>query len=122
MTQTSTRRGACSATGASAQNGRCVPNGPNGAEGLKRELSLVQAVALNMIDMVGIGPFVVLPLVIGIMGGPQHIVAWVAGALLALFDRTTLEEMETLRSQVEVLELNLQEGFEDRYVDHLMLP
>ena len=45
-----------------------------------------------------------------------------AGALLALFDRTTLEEMETLRSQVEVLELNLQEGFEDRYVDHLMLP
>jgi len=45
-----------------------------------------------------------------------------AGALLALVDRTTLGEMETLRSQVEVLELNLQEGFEDRYVDHLMLP
>ena len=45
-----------------------------------------------------------------------------AGALLALVDRTTLDEMETLRSQVEVLELNLQEGFEDRYVDHLMLP
>lgn len=45
-----------------------------------------------------------------------------AGALLALLDRTTLDEMETLRSQVEVLELNLQEGFEDRFVDHLMLP
>jgi uncharacterized 2Fe-2S/4Fe-4S cluster protein (DUF4445 family) len=45
-----------------------------------------------------------------------------AGALLALFDRTTLEEMETLRSQVDVLELNLQDGFEDRYIDHLMLP
>ncbi len=45
-----------------------------------------------------------------------------AGALLALIDRTTLGEMEMLRSQVEVLELNLQEGFEDRYVDHLMLP
>ncbi|MDR3670041.1 MAG: APC family permease [Holophaga sp.] len=54
--------------------------------GLKRDLSLVQAVALNMIDMVGIGPFVVLPLVIGIMGGPQHIVAWIAGALLAMVD------------------------------------
>jgi uncharacterized 2Fe-2S/4Fe-4S cluster protein (DUF4445 family) len=45
-----------------------------------------------------------------------------AGALMALFDKTTLGEMETLRSQVDVLELNLQEGFEDRYVDHLMLP
>jgi amino acid transporter len=55
-------------------------------EHLKRELSFTQAVALNMIDMVGIGPFVVLPLVIGIMGGPQHIAAWVAGAMLSLID------------------------------------
>lgn len=45
-----------------------------------------------------------------------------AGAMLALLDRTTLDEMEALRLQVEVLELNLQEGFEDRFVDHLMLP
>ncbi|MDD5260367.1 MAG: ASKHA domain-containing protein [Methylacidiphilales bacterium] len=45
-----------------------------------------------------------------------------AGALLALLDRTTLDEMEALRAQVDVLELNLQEGFEDRFVDHLMLP
>jgi amino acid transporter len=55
-------------------------------EVLHRDLSLVQAVAVNMIDMVGIGPFVVLPLVIGIMGGPQHIAAWISGALLALVD------------------------------------
>ena len=45
-----------------------------------------------------------------------------AGALLALVDRTTLDEMENLRNQVEVIELNLADGFEDRYVDHLMLP
>lgn len=55
-------------------------------ESLKRDLSLTQAVALNMIDMVGIGPFVVLPIVIGIMGGPQHISAWIAGAALAIID------------------------------------
>ncbi|MFA5833265.1 MAG: amino acid permease [Bacteroidota bacterium] len=53
---------------------------------LKRDLSFTQAVALNMIDMVGIGPFVVLPLVIGIMGGPHHIAAWIAGAILSLID------------------------------------
>lgn len=45
-----------------------------------------------------------------------------AGALLALVDRTTLEEMENLRMQVAVIELNLADGFEDRYVEHLMLP
>jgi len=45
-----------------------------------------------------------------------------AGALLALVDRTTLGEMENLRSQVEVIELNLADGFEDHYIDHLSLP
>ena len=46
----------------------------------------------------------------------------VAGALLALVDRTTLAEMENLCTQVEVIELNLFDGFEDRYIEHLMLP
>lgn len=45
-----------------------------------------------------------------------------AGALLAILDETTLAEMEALHSQVEVIELNLHENFEDRYIDHLMLP
>jgi uncharacterized 2Fe-2S/4Fe-4S cluster protein (DUF4445 family) len=45
-----------------------------------------------------------------------------AGALLALVDRTTLDEMENLRLQVEVVELNLADSFEDRYIEHLMLP
>lgn len=45
-----------------------------------------------------------------------------AGALLAILDKTTLVEMDAIRSQVEVIELNLQEDFEDRFIDHLMLP
>ncbi len=39
-----------------------------------------------MIDMVGIGPFVVLPLVIQIIGGPQFIWAWVLGAVVSFID------------------------------------
>lgn len=39
-----------------------------------------------MIDMVGIGPFVVLPLVIQIIGGPQFIWAWVLGAVISFID------------------------------------
>ena len=45
-----------------------------------------------------------------------------AGALLALLDRTTLEEMEQLRARVSILELNLAPAFEDRYIEHLTLP
>jgi uncharacterized 2Fe-2S/4Fe-4S cluster protein (DUF4445 family) len=45
-----------------------------------------------------------------------------AGALLALLDRTALAEMENLRTRIEVVELNLQPGFEDCYIDHLSLP
>jgi hypothetical protein len=37
---------------------------------LDRKLSLLHATAINMIDMVGIGPFVVLSVVAQIMGGP----------------------------------------------------
>lgn len=44
------------------------------------------------------------------------------GALLSLLDRGALDAMETLRSRIEVIELNLQPNFEDRYIDHLSLP
>jgi fructoselysine transporter len=60
---------------------------------LERGLGLKEAVALNMIDMVGIGPFIVIPLVVKAMGGPQAIVAWVAGALLALVDGFVWSEL-----------------------------
>jgi amino acid transporter len=53
---------------------------------LERGLGLREATALNMIDMVGIGPFIVVPQVLADMGGPQALVAWGAGAALALVD------------------------------------
>ena len=60
---------------------------------LDRSLSLLQATSINMIDMVGIGPFIVLPMVIKIMGGPQFIFAWVAGAILSLVDGMIWSEL-----------------------------
>jgi len=45
-----------------------------------------------------------------------------AGALVALVARTPLPVMENLRTQVEVIELNRADDFEDRYIEHLMLP
>ena len=59
---------------------------------LQRRLGLVQATALNMIDMVGIGPFVTLPLVMGLMG-PNFLLAWLVGAGLALADGLIWSEL-----------------------------
>ncbi len=53
---------------------------------LSRSLSLRQATAINMIDMVGIGPFVTMPFVIGAMNGPACLIAWLLGALLSFSD------------------------------------
>jgi fructoselysine transporter len=60
---------------------------------LDRSLSLTQATSINMIDMVGIGPFIVLPMVIKIMGGPSFIFAWIAGAVLSLVDGMIWSEL-----------------------------
>lgn len=43
--------------------------------------------------MVGIGPFVTMALVIDIMSGPQCIVAWLIGALLAFLDAMVWSEL-----------------------------
>jgi uncharacterized 2Fe-2S/4Fe-4S cluster protein (DUF4445 family) len=45
-----------------------------------------------------------------------------AGALLALLDRSAFAAMDAMRGDIGVLELNLVPGFSDRYVDHLVLP
>jgi amino acid transporter len=46
-----------------------------------------------MAQMVGIGPFITIPLIIGTMGGPQAILGWVVGALIALVDGLVWAEL-----------------------------
>ena len=60
---------------------------------LKRRISLLQATAINMIDMVGIGPFVVLYLVIQISAGPYFFFAWFLGAALSFMDALIWSEL-----------------------------
>jgi fructoselysine transporter len=80
--------------GAFAILGGPVKTNNNAANaGLERGLGLKEAVALNMIEIVGIGPFVVSSLVIRAMGGPQALIAWLAGALLATLDAFVWSEL-----------------------------
>ena len=61
--------------------------------GLTRGLGLLEATALNMSNMVGVGPFVTIPLMIGAMGGPQCMLGWAVGAVLALCDGLVWAEL-----------------------------
>ena len=60
---------------------------------LERRLGLWHASAINMIDMVGIGPFITLPMVIGMMNGPYFLYAWIAGAFLSIVDGMVWSEL-----------------------------
>jgi amino acid transporter len=62
---------------------------------LRRGLSTWSALGLNVIDMVGVGPFVTLPLIVGVMGGPQAVLGWLLGALLSLCDGLVWSELGT---------------------------
>lgn len=66
---------------------------PIPAPGLVRGLGLAQATALNVNNMIGIGPFLVLPLLVADMGGPQALLAWLVGALVALCDGMVWAEL-----------------------------
>ncbi len=45
-----------------------------------------------------------------------------AGAYLGLLDRGALDEITRIAKKIEVVELNLDPGFESRYIDQLSLP
>lgn len=59
---------------------------------MQRRLGLFQSTVLNMIDMVGIGPFITLPIVMGLIGG-MYLYAWIAGAILSLVDAMIWSEL-----------------------------
>ena len=60
---------------------------------LIRGMGLRTAVLLNMLDMVGVGPFITLPLIIGAMGGPQAMLGWIFGAFFAMCDGLVISEL-----------------------------
>ena len=60
---------------------------------LIRGVSLWGATTLNMIDMIGVGPFITIPLIIAAMGGPQAMLGWILGAVLVICDGLVWAEL-----------------------------
>jgi len=80
-------------------------------EKLERGLGLIEATSLNMTFMVGIGPFIVIPFIIRAMGGPQCILAWVAGAALAALDGCVWAELGAAMPQAGGSYVFLREAY-----------
>ncbi|MBL8171268.1 MAG: amino acid permease [Acidobacteria bacterium] len=53
---------------------------------LTRGMGLLEATAANMLEMIGIGPFITIPGILAAMGGPQAMLGWVLGLLIAACD------------------------------------
>src|SRR4051812_48537926 len=60
---------------------------------LIRGVGLAGATTLNMIDMIGVGLFITLPLIVAAMGGPQAMIGWVVGAVLVVCDGLVWAEL-----------------------------
>jgi APA family basic amino acid/polyamine antiporter len=63
------------------------------SEKLERRIGLRSAVLFNMLEMIGVGPFITLPLVIAAAGYRLSVWAWVAGAVIAVADGLVWAEL-----------------------------
>jgi amino acid transporter len=72
-----------------------TPGLPTGVDPsrLPRSLGLLNAISINMSNMVGTGPFITVPAILATLGGPQSLLAWLVGALLAIADGLVFAEL-----------------------------
>jgi basic amino acid/polyamine antiporter, APA family len=63
------------------------------ADALTRRFGTVHATALNMINMMGIGPFITIPLLTSALGGPQAMLGWIVALVLVVADGMLWSEL-----------------------------
>ncbi len=83
-------------------------------KGFLRSVGLPTAVAINMTQMCGIGPFITIPLMVAAFGGPQAILGWIAGAILALADGLIWAELGAAMPGAGGTYIYLREAFQYR--------
>ncbi len=60
---------------------------------LTRRFGLLPATALNMTNMIGVGPFITIPLLMSAMGGPQALLGWVVALVIVVCDGMVWSEL-----------------------------
>ncbi len=79
-----------------------------------RTLDLKSSIAINMLEMVGVGPFITLPLIVSAMGGPQAMLGWVLGAIVAMCDGLVWAELGAAMPQAGGSYVYLREIFGEK--------
>ncbi|MET0701499.1 MAG: APC family permease [Mycobacterium sp.] len=81
---------------------------------LERQIGPLQATAINMTQMCGIGPFVTIPAMVATIGGPEAMFGWIIGAILALADGLIWAELGAAMPGSGGTYIYLREAFQYR--------
>jgi amino acid transporter len=72
---------------------------PGDNRAMQRGVDLKGAISANVLNMVGIGPFLTIPLALAAMGGPQAMLGWILGAMISLCDGLVWAELGSAMPQ-----------------------
>jgi amino acid transporter len=86
---------------------------------LVRGMGLVQSTAVNMVDMIGIGPFITIGVILSAMGGPQAVLGWLLGALFSVCDGMIYAELGAAMPGAGGAYIYFREAFNPRTWGHL---
>ena len=78
---------------------------------LLRRFGLLEATALNMTNMIGIGPFITIPLLLTALGGPQAMVGWLVALVITISDGMIWSELGASMPGSGGSYVYLREGF-----------
>src|SRR5688500_13373634 len=81
-----------------------------------RRFGLIHATALNMTNMIGIGPFITIPLLMSALGGPQALLGWLVALVIVIADGLIWSELGAAMPGSGGTYRYLREGFgRERY-------
>src|SRR2546427_444081 len=87
---------------------------------LVRGIGLFGATSANMLEMIGVGPFITIPILLARMNGPQAMLGWLLGAVVALCDGMVWAELGAAMPGTAGPYVYLSEAFGPKRLGRLM--
>jgi len=79
-----------------------------------QSIGLISATAINMNSMCGVGPFITIPAMVSVMGGPRALLGWILGSVAAMADGLVWAELGAAMPGAGGSYLFLREAFQYR--------
>ncbi|NIE67197.1 APC family permease [Burkholderia sp. Ax-1719] len=101
-------------TGAAHAPTTASPAADSDTPHFRRSVGLFPAIAVNMIQICGVGPFLTIPAIVAVMNGPLAVIGWICGALLAMADGLVWAELGAAMPGAGGTYLYVREAFQYR--------